>query len=123
MNAKLKKDFSIHQKKAGNLLELIEQVSDRPGMYVGISRFDLAAAYIDGYFHALMNFQPESGDAYELRKFAYWLALKFKQPRNWHWSGILKAVYSDDEILFEELPSLFKEFLNNKDKIDSDPDL
>src|SRR5262249_38001360 len=83
------------------------------------SRFDLAAAYIDGYFHALMNFRPESGVVYELRKFAYWLALKFKQPRNWHWSGILKAVYSDVEILSEELPSLFKEFLSDKDKIDS----
>jgi hypothetical protein len=117
----VKKQNVIPYKKPENLMELFQQVSARPSMYVGASRFDLGAAYIDGFYHALGDLRPESNNPMELIEFGYWLSAKFRQPRNIMWSDILmRAFPHEDETIFEKLASLFEEFLQNKEKVEDD---
>ena len=97
-----------------NLREFIQQVCLRPSMHVGVHRFDLAVAYIDGYYHALVFLRSEETKSGELRDFSSWLAERHNLPRNWTWGSLMQKAYPNDEFAFEQLPLLYEEFINQR---------
>ena len=90
------------------LNDLIKHVCARPKMYVGYENFRLVAAFIDGFAYSSDSLNDE------LREFNYWLALKFKLPRNWVWVSLLEEKYPSEQEILMKLPSLFDEFCNSE---------
>jgi len=95
--------------KPANLEELIKQVCARPQMFAGKDNFDLAAAFINGYYFALSEFRPEMNPPSRLNDFGRWLAQQFGYPRNYSWMYFRTAL-PDDESVFAQLPLLYEKF-------------
>ncbi len=108
------KKITIPYKEPNSLRELVVQISARPAMFVGLSDFNMAASFIEGYVYARNQFE-KSDEMKLLKDFSLWLAEKLESPKNWGWSGIIKDYYKDDEIALENLPKLFAEFINKQD--------
>lgn len=78
-------------------------------MFIGSYKFDLAAAFTDGFVHAASKLQPQAYSHKELKDFSLWLAEKFNYPRRFAWMHV-RDIFSDDEAAFTKLPELYEEF-------------
>jgi hypothetical protein len=95
----------------GNEIDLglmITLVSERPQMYVGSTKLNCVAHFIEGFAFGDENFHTE------IREFNQWLAIRLGFARNWAWWDGLKTKYPDSEDALRELPNLFEEFRNSR---------
>jgi len=74
------------------LLEFLELIRKKPGMYLGENRVERLEAYILGYRQARIDFGlPEFHESEEsiLEGFTYWLAVKLKSTMSLNWAGFI----------------------------------
>lgn len=101
---------------ADKMLELFRYWCKRPAMYgMSSDSADTLFAFVEGFYYA-QSFSMDEDCFGKLREFNRWLSEKFEMPKNWAWISILKNVYKDDKKVFEQLPILYEEFLNQNKK-------
>jgi hypothetical protein len=84
-------------------------------MYVGHNSFVAASHYLAGYCHALRDHgvSPEALDGLNR-----WVEMRFEiRSSAWHWTRILIHTYGDDEASFRVFPTLYDEFLADRDRL------
>ncbi|MFT3766701.1 MAG: hypothetical protein QM820_14480 [Minicystis sp.] len=98
------------------LVELIDSLSKRPGMWVGSSSLADIGHFLNGFRHAvsLMGL-PDPLDAW-----TRWVELRFGvfSPA-WHWTRILVHVFGSDEAAIAALPELCRSYLHDRDELGS----
>lgn len=91
------------------LPQTLANVKDRPGMYLRVSTFDAAAAFVDGYDAALCG-----GVLVGLRE---WLIVRVDGANNLAWSGLILHVLGDPDaqgdqaMLIKGLFNVLEEFM------------
>ncbi|MEP6900589.1 MAG: hypothetical protein ABJA66_02500 [Actinomycetota bacterium] len=98
----------IPNSREKDLLELIKNICQRPGMYVGNSELKTVAAFIDGFASGAETYD-------EIREFSFWLAGELKLTRNVAWFCNLDKSFPNNETALEKLPVLFEEFRTAKE--------
>lgn len=97
------------------LIEFIEKIKVRPGMYLGDERLSTLRAYISGYCQAREDLGVVALDEFEvnvLNEFKYWLAVKHGRRLNLDWSGYVEHCFSNNpEESVLEFFKLFDEFM------------
>jgi hypothetical protein len=94
---------------------LLTNICDRPGMYVGRPSLADVSLYLAGICHGLrladVKFRPFDG-------FMQWIEMRFciSHPA-WHWTRILEHVYGSDLACLQALPSLYDEFVTDREHV------
>jgi len=98
-----------------NFCLLIRGACQRPQVYVGKQSFELVAAFLDGYDHAL-DHQQAKPRSWGLREFGYWLGPQLNHSTSLHWGQMMMKSYPDETEAFAQLPGLYEEFLLHQAK-------
>jgi len=98
-------------------MELLYAVCEKPTNYSPTGTFYESVAFLDGY--AKGRIKPKfSGEAHsELLPFLVWILTKWDIDINkpsWGWKTV-REHYSSDQETFENLPKLFREFLETQE--------
>lgn len=88
-------------------LQLIQNISSRPAVYVGEVNLKLVRAHLSGYEQALLD-TGELEDKYSLSSFTKWLQTETK-THMW-WDGILLQVFGSEEDAINNLAKKYTEF-------------
>jgi len=96
--------------------KLLQDVCERPSMYVGRSSLVDVSHFLAGYCMGL----SEAGLATPFDGFMRWVEMKFliRHP-GWHWTRILLHNYGSDLASLRALPSLYEEFLDDLERLGS----
>ena len=102
---------------ATDLVDLIDSISKRPAMYVGIASISAIGHYLNGFRHALyLVVQPDPLDGW-----MRWVELRFEiHHPAWHWTRILLHVYGSDEAAIQNLPELCRDYVQARAELGAD---
>ncbi|MEU0633403.1 hypothetical protein [Streptomyces sp. NPDC005989] len=95
-------------------LDLLGSLCRRPAMFTGERTITSVAVFLTGYFTGVSHTEPEGpGLEMEWRK---WIEMRYDvfNPA-WSWTRILLHHHVNDQGVFEVLPSLFRQFLAERD--------
>jgi hypothetical protein len=102
----------------GHFMKLLHDISKRPGMYVGEGSLKAVSHYLDGYDHAMEDHGATPSPLYGWMR---WVEMRFLISHSaWHWTRILVHVYGSDGAALESLPSLYEEFLADRESMGVD---
>ena len=99
------------------LIELLDLICSRPGMYVGRPDLSAVAHYVCGYTHALWLEHPSRASIWT--DFSRWIQGTFliRHP-GWHWTQILLYQYGSDVEALQKVPLLFRAYLKEVGEIE-----
>ncbi|MFF8715941.1 hypothetical protein ACF07T_31585 [Streptomyces sp. NPDC015184] len=99
-------------------LDLLDHLCRRPAMFTGERTVASVATFLTGYCIGVSHSEPGPGllgrSSHE--HWGRWVEMRYDvfDPA-WSWSRILLHHHGDDQRVFEVLPSLFREFLADRD--------
>ena len=98
--------------------KMLSEIARRPAMYVGKESVQSVSCYVNGYCHALDDLTNTRSP---LDGWMRWVEMRFLicHPA-WGWPRILVHAYGSDRAAFDALPSLFAEFLVQRDSLGVD---
>jgi len=97
--------------ESAKMVELLEMIQQRPGMFLGKKSLGRLAAFMTGYYFAnKVDFFDEH--------FTNWIADKFKLPANRGWINIMEFEFHEEENAFDNFLPVFKEYLNARSDAD-----
>lgn len=94
----------------GYMLEILNEVRRRPGMYIGIPSLIRLASFLRGYDYALLKQDPAKNDPL-LELFRDWIHRRF-QTTKLSWEDAIVQHCGDDRDAFRYFWELVDEFLN-----------
>jgi len=91
---------------------LLNDITKRPGMYVGTCSVRAVSDYLYGYDHAMVDNGICGHEDSPLYGWMRWVELHFLISSSaWNWTRILLHVYGSDQAALAALPALYDEFL------------
>ncbi|MFF9566192.1 hypothetical protein [Streptomyces sp. NPDC014685] len=101
-------------------LDLLDNLCRRPAMFTGERTVASVATFLTGYYIGVSHAEPEPGSGllghFSHEHWGRWVETRYGvfDPA-WSWSRILLHHHGDDQRVFEVLPSLFRQFLADRD--------
>lgn len=94
--------------KPSTFLTMLEQICERPCLFVLKPDVTLVASFLDGYAMS----REEDPQVSQWRNFQWWVQgkLLINDP-SWHWTRILLDALGSHERSIAEIPGLFRELL------------
>ena len=97
---------------------LLDDITKRPGLYVGSSSIKAVSDYLDGYEHAMIDNGTCGEEDRPLYGWMRWVELRFLISSSaWDWTRILLHVYGSDQAALDALPALYDRFLQQRASI------
>ncbi|MFF9077720.1 hypothetical protein ACF1BP_33305 [Streptomyces sp. NPDC014735] len=97
-------------------LDLLESLCRRPAMYTGERTVASVAVFMSGYFTGASHSEPAYPDHPPYGEWNRWVEMRYDvfDPA-WSWTRILLHHHVDDQGVLKVLPSLFHQFLKERD--------
>ncbi|WP_435598167.1 hypothetical protein [Streptomyces anulatus] len=97
-------------------LDLLENLCRRPGMFTGEPTVASVQVFLAGYFTGVSAADPEGPGLPLYRQWRQWIEVRYDvfHPA-WPWTRILLHHHGADRDVFEVLPSLFRQFLADRE--------
>ena len=89
-----------------SVVELLEQIAERPGMYIGKRSAIRLHVFLQGWLLG----RGDVDDSEVLRVFQQWVSNKYKIETMHSWAEIITFFSEDDVDAFEKFYALFREF-------------
>ena len=97
------------------LLNYVDKVSVRVGMYLGSEKVSDFALFLQGYFQAMSDMkQPLCLDEKILQGFTAWLSLRLQTKSSLNWSGLIQYKIDNSDTSMRSFFRLFKEYTNTE---------
>jgi hypothetical protein len=98
--------------------ELLVAICRRPAMYVGRNSLVDVSIYLSGYFDGL---SAAGSSVSPMDGFMRWTEMRFGIFHSaWHWTRILLHEFGSDQACFEVLPTLYDEFVLDRERLGLD---
>jgi hypothetical protein len=106
-----------------NLFELLEKISQKPGLYIGTSSVTALRHFLVGYKFARqeMNLLPSEAELDFYREFQPWLQNRFRLQTVNSWDKILLFKFVDEQAAFTNFFILLAAFRDRDKSQDVDP--
>lgn len=104
-----------------NFQAMLQSICRTPAMYVARRSLHRVCIYVDGYDHAVMDMTQCGSMNRPLYGWQWWIEARFliRHP-GWHWTRILLHIYRNDEAAIEVMPTLYDEFLMQREAMGVD---
>jgi hypothetical protein len=105
------------------VFELLEKISQKPGLYIGTASITALRHFLVGYKFARqeMGMFPTEVELDFYQEFQPWLQNRFRLQTANSWDKILLFKFVDEKAAFTHFFLLLKEFLNRDKTQDIDP--
>ncbi|MFF2011692.1 hypothetical protein ACFVWY_21790 [Streptomyces sp. NPDC058195] len=102
-------------------LDLLENLCRRPAMFTGERTVESVSVFLTGYFIGVSHAAPEEPGLPMDSGWSRWIETRYDvfHPA-WPWRRILLHHHADDQGVFEVLPSLYGQFLAERDACGTD---
>ena len=108
--------------KSEYLLDLLQRIKQRPGMYLGKCSITRLRAFLDGYGMARAELDvPRSQQEHDLNGFQEWIQERYQITSTHGWDSIILFFSVDEKDALDKFFKLLEEFLNQA-KIAEDKD-
>lgn len=97
-----------------NLLKLIAEINQRPGMYLGEPSVSRLRAFLDGYCYAASQLTPEVLPPSLLTAFRDWVTNRYSVRESLGWDQVLCREAGDDKKAFYLFVSEWQAFLDSQ---------
>jgi hypothetical protein len=99
--------------KSEYLLDLLQRIKQRPGMYLGKCSITRLRAFLDGYGMARAELGvPRSQEEHDLNGFQEWIQERYKITSTHGWDSIILFFSVDEKDALDKFFKLLEEFLN-----------
>lgn len=99
--------------KSEYLLDLLQRIKQRPGMYLGKCSITRLRAFLDGYGMARAELGvPRSQQEHDLNGFQEWIQERYKITSTHGWDSIILFFCADEKDALDKFFQLLEEFLN-----------
>ena len=99
--------------KSEYLLDLLQRIKQRPGMYLGKCSITRLRAFIDGYGMARAELGlPRSPQEQDLNGFQEWIQERYKITSTHGWDSIILFFSADERDALDKFFKLLEEFLD-----------
>jgi hypothetical protein len=106
-----------------NFYNLLEKIKKRPAIYLGRNSIFNLQAFLDGYYFARRELGvPLTEQEAEFQEFLQWIRQRLKVETGQLWASILLFHSSDERSALDRFFSLFEEFINREQLLESDED-
>ncbi|MFB6814691.1 hypothetical protein ACFCV8_09100 [Streptomyces sp. NPDC056347] len=97
-------------------LDLLDRLCRRPAMFTNAHTVESVSVFLTGYFIGVADGAPEGLEAAGYGGWMRWVEVRYGvfHPA-WSWARILLHHHDDDRAVLDVLPSLFREFLADRD--------
>jgi len=108
--------------KSEYLLDLLQRIKQRPGMYLGKCSITRLRAFLDGYGMARAELDvPRSQQEHDLNGFQEWIQERYQITSTHGWDSIILFFSVDEKDALDKFFKLLEEFMNQA-KIAEDKD-
>ena len=99
--------------KSEYLLDLLQRIKQRPGMYLGKCSITRLRAFLDGYGMARAELDvPRSQQEHDLNGFQEWIQERYQITSTHGWDSIILFFSVDEKDALDKFFKLLEEFLN-----------
>lgn len=99
----------------------LQEIRERPAMYLGIASLSLLAEFLRGYKYAREEFQaPPSSEEQDLEGFQSWLPSRLNVTVKCSWDRVILAFYRDEKEALRLFFDLYDEFVVRQEGRDNE---
>ena len=98
------------------LLELLDNIKKKPGMYLGNKSITKLHMYLEGFLHASNILYGGERCLKFFKGFQEWTEMKYDITSSHHWSSIIRFYSNDESCAFDIFYENLYEFLNLDEK-------
>lgn len=97
------------------LYEMLEQIKQRPGMFLGQCSITRLRSFLDGYIGCRADLGlPETQQELEFNQFQEWIQTRFKITSSHGWDSIILFYSADEKEALNNFFELFAQFRNGE---------
>jgi hypothetical protein len=97
------------------LYEMLEQIKQRPGIFLGQCSITRLRSFLDGYIGCRADLGlPETQQELEFNQFQEWIQTRFKITSSHGWDSIILFYSADEKEALNNFFELFEQFRNGE---------